>query len=819
MTTRAVEQVDGWDSRSFSGGYRGLHDLSADGFSGIVTAGPTRLCMTKGKVVGILDGDIEDFEDASGPAYRAPSPALPLLAVMQERGDEVRAQYYTEDTPLEEVDRTLADGNFTGYVELSENVLSGDYYQVYHAGQSMSVAFVGTHGELLTDDEAFGEANDEVGIYKVYPVDIDIVEIPEPEEPADETGGAAAATGVAGDSAADADRSPSPDATTDDAAGPASAPSTEAETADVDAGGDATPDRSHPGDTEQSSDRESNAESVSTADDPDSETQQPADSRDTGEQSTATREADTRQGETNRNVDDQRRESPRDADAPRTDTGRERTGDADTSASQRSRTATDAESERRRDQSESGRQSVETPPSGRDERPANGRSGEPQSPSKGGESRRESRGGGPAGGSGVADLETRSIPSLDPDRTSLADDDPPAGIGGVSGETQTDSTPTRQPSTQRNDDARSGHDTGDQAAGRRSRDTQSEQPPAERAGTPQHEATEQPQGGASHESEPPADAEQLEAELDEREAEIDRLESELETVEGERDELRSELATVREERDELEAQVESLERRVDELRTDDGGDSVGNRRQLSPSEAIDETNLFIRYESKGEPTLEAAHDGRAEAGAVNDNLELQYHTQFDADEVVVNGDAFEVFLTDTIQYRFVEWVARTLPYEIRDTGHEGALKDIYDALPRLDRAELNGAVSVQYQEDGETHRSQERFDVVLRDRMGNPLAVANMNESRDPATGDMMESLIAAAQRVGESKGSLAGGLLVTSSFFEPDAMEAASAATGGGLLSRDSRESYVRLSRKDGFHLCLVEARGQKFNLSVPEI
>ena len=630
-------------------------------------------------------------------------------------------------------------------------------------------------------------------------------------------GAAAAAAGAEADSETDADQSQPAESGSDDAP---SAPPTEAETADDDAGGDATPDRSHPGDTGQSSDRGSNAEPVSTADDADSETQPPGDGRGTDEQSTATQGADARQRETNRDVDDQRREEARDADASRTDAGRERTGDADTSASHRGRAASDAGSERRREQSNSGRQPEETRPSGRSENsPANGRVGGSQSPSGGGESRRGSRGGGPAGGSGVTDLETRSIPSLDPDRTSLADDDPSAGAGGVGGETQADSTPARQPSTQRSDDARGEHDTGGQATGRRSRDPQGDQPPAERAETPQHESTEQPQGGVSRGSEPPADIERLEAELDEREDEIERLESELETVEGERDELQSELAAVREERDELEAQVESLERRIDELRTDDGGDSVVDRQRLSPGEAIDETNLFVRYKSKGEATLEAAHDGRAEAGAVNDNLELQYHTQFDADAVAVDGEPFEAFLTDTIQYRFVEWVARVLPYEIRDTGHEGALKDIYDALPRLDRAELNGTVSVQYQEDGETHRSQERFDVVLRDRMGNPLTVANMNESRDPATGDMMESLIAAAQRVGESKGSLAGGFLVTSSFFEPDAMEAASAATGGGLLSRDSRESYVRLSRKDGFHLCLVEARGQKFNLSVPEI
>ncbi|MFB6164917.1 MAG: hypothetical protein ABEJ31_07145, partial [Haloarculaceae archaeon] len=307
--------------------------------------------------------------------------------------------------------------------------------------------------------------------------------------------------------------------------------------------------------------------------------------------------------------------------------------------------------------------------------------------------------------------------------------------------------------------------------------------------------------------------------LADAEAEIEHLEDELAEVEGERDDLRAELEEVRAERDELAERVERLESRVNELRTEDGGESVADRRRLGPAEAVAETNLFVRYRSKGEATLSAALDGRAEAGAVNDNLQVQHHTAFEADEVAVDGEPYEAFLTDTMQYKFVEWLVRVLPYEIRDTGHGDALSDLYEALPRIDRAELDGAVTVTYEEEGEEHRSQERFDVVLRDRMGNPLLVANMNESRDPASQGMMEALITAGQRVGESKASLAGAFLVTSSFFEPGAMEAAAEATGSGLLSRDKRESFVKLSRKDGFHLCLVEARGEQFNLSVPEI
>jgi len=59
----------------------------------------------------------------------------------------------------------------------------------------------------------------------------------------------------------------------------------------------------------------------------------------------------------------------------------------------------------------------------------------------------------------------------------------------------------------------------------------------------------------------------------------------------------------------------------------------------------------------------------------------------------------------------------------------------------------------------------------------------------------------------------------VTESFFEPAALETTGTATSGGLLSREKRASFVKLSRKRGFHLCLVESRSGGFHLNVPEL
>ncbi|ESP87624.1 hypothetical protein K933_12937, partial [Candidatus Halobonum tyrrellensis G22] len=182
MDGETVETVTGWASEPFEGGYAGLHELAAREFTGAVTDGTAWLFVLNGRVVGVADGDVGSFADADGTAYAAPDPSLPLLFAMREAGDEgeTRGRYYTNDTPLSEVDATLSAGNFTGYVELSENVLSGDYYVVYHGGRSLACAFVGSARRTLTGDEAFERANDEVGIYEVYEVPVSVVDVPDP---------------------------------------------------------------------------------------------------------------------------------------------------------------------------------------------------------------------------------------------------------------------------------------------------------------------------------------------------------------------------------------------------------------------------------------------------------------------------------------------------------------------------------------------------------------------------------------------------------------------------------------------------------------
>ena len=591
---------------------------------------------------------------------------------------------------------------------------------------------------MIDGDEAFETADDEVGIYKIHAVDVDPIEIPEPDEPA--AGGTGGATGGAGRGEADTGAT----------------------------GGTTGTDTTPTGGT-------------AGADEPTAGDEPAGGGRSTG-------------GATQQTATDDRR------DAERADAGRnaEPTAERRDSAAERQETASegrasDATAETRREGRSSGAGTTsgsQPAAGGSDVQPGPGAAG---SADAGGDwdqdaARDRAEGSGSTGSDEALGLEQRAIPSLDPDRS----------------EESSDRGATREQRAESRTDAQQQPD--------RSQPEQSQQS-GQAGGAGGGRQPQQPEPGVD-----PERVEQLESDLEKREAEIGRLEDELASATTERDELREQLETVREERDDLQAEVERLAGELDRLEEELGAATDAERR-ITGEEALSGTDVFVRYHSKGDATLEKAHGGSTRREDVNDNLRLEKHTQFDADSVAVGAQAYEESLENTVEYQFVEWLVRELLFEIRETGHQKELKNLYDILPLVDRAELAGIVDVVYTTDGQETRSQESFDIILRDRMGNPLLVANLNDSREAATEAMMEDLITAAERVGQTSEQFAGAFLVTRSFFDPEALEVAEEATQGGLFSRDKRKSFVNLSRKQGYHLCLVEARNENFHLAVPEL
>ena len=828
MSTRVVDQIDDWTQESFSGGYHELHDLADREFSGVVRAGGAELYMTHGVVVGVRMGDIEDFEGASGTVYESPAPPLPLLAIMQERGEEVRAKYYSEKTSISKVDKTLSDGGFTGYIELSENVLSGDYYLVYQAGKSMSVAYVGESGKLLQDDEAFETADDEVGIFKVRQVDIEPVEIPEPAgQPAgsgpadggtddgDEDSGQSAPSTEPVEESEPSDQETEPADSSDRATGPSGGQTQLEQTAE---GAQATDD----------SDGAAAAETATTAS-PETEATGSEPATTTDSETTTTEQRDSGTART-----DERDSGT--ATAPESEPAVADETDQSTAPSeQRSETRSEprqdtAQRSRAESQPASGRSTTQSQPAGTGQRDR-GRQQPDQSPQtqggarsgpragqsstsqqSGGRQAPSTRNGHSGGTTGRSDLETKSIPSIDPSNTSVPDDTSTA---------QTQSAVVSSPEPDQG--------SGGRTAGQDPLQEPNRQPQSDPRAQPTEQATQQspPAENSARqtqpaEPEPPAADDgrlsELETELDQKEETIDELEAELDTATERREELEVELDAVQTERDELAEEVERLETEIERLE-DELGAAADAERRLTADEALAGTDIFVRYRSKGKATLKKAHGASTRKDEVNENLRLEKHTQFDADAVSVGAQAYDEFLEQTLEFQFVRWVVRDLLFEIRDTGHEKKLGNLYDVLPLIDRAELSGVIEVTYTEDGQETQSQEAFDVVLRDRMGHPLLAANLNDTREATTQAMMERLITSAERVGQANDDFSAAFLVTESFFDPGALEVTSQATQGGLLSRDKRKSFVNLSRKQGYHLCLVEARSENFHLAVPEL
>ncbi|APX95691.1 DUF7527 domain-containing protein [Natronorubrum daqingense] len=853
MEPRTKERAEQWDSRPFSGGYDGLSDLASSDFSGAVVSAGTWLFMLNGRIVGVVDGELESFEAASGTIYDAPHPALPLLCTMEETGGETRARYYTNKTPLREVDETLQHNSFTGYVELSENVLSGDYYAVYYGGRRMAAAYIGNAERLLTGEEAFERADDEVGIYEVRDVEIDVTDVPgrtsddasaktqASSDPVSETEPTAAPETEPTASSSPEDTSdsepPGPetpsgrDDSTDDVSVPPSSSSLESidiaeSTAEPD---DRTPKGRSIEDIalEETLGEETTVDTSNAADHADSST--PTEPEGTDLESapsgitSSSVETHTYSDPEDQSVTESNEQSPAE---PETGVPAERStetpGDGIDPSPPTDRQPRESEPKTTENQSAVSTETADEP---EDESTADGDADpsdpgpdlaeveaaaeqleqndiswteddvdatteEPESTENGERFDEEEQW-----------RETRNIPSIDPDNTQ-------------------EPTTTAEAATRTDPDSRS-------TVSRSSTDATATQSTA--LGEEQRQRTTPSESAPGRGKPAPSSQEQDDrvADLTEQvgslEDQRDALVRKYEELEADRDRLKSENEELSSTVERLQARIDDLEQSLQQARETQAPspaetDSTPTRTELSRQRALSDTNLFVRYASKSQPTLDTAHDANADRSEVASNLRLEHHTGFDAADVAVDGEPFDDFLTGTMEHQFVTWLTETVLYEVRDTGKADALADLYDAIPRIDRAELGASISLT---DDETEHVPDEvtFDVVAFDKMGNPLVVANLNDSRQPATQGMLEEMEEAASAVKANYQTLAAAMVVTSSYFEPGALEVTERATGGGFLSRGSKLSYVSLSRKQGYHLCLVEARSEGFHMNVPEL
>lgn len=725
--------MEEWEVSPFDGGFKRLRELQSRRFSGAVEVGTSWCFFRDGDPLAVVEdlqvdprpGTVDAFENASGQTHEATHPATASLAAMLALDGETRGQYYTEDTPLSAVHETLSDGGFTGYVELAENVLSGDYYVVYEDGDEDYLGILGSSQRLITNDEAESKAEGEVGIYSVVAVSYPDVELPDPKpQSKPDSAGVDATTTETGTEGNPGETTPplEADEPTDETAG------LDAESTETTPESNAESERQTPEQMADSAIAESTEAETETEPEPEAEaetepeTEPETESGGDGEPSRV-ESADAAPKQQASTASETRTET-----APETESKPEPNSEAETAETETQADAsahTSGDSVGRRD--DGGRADSETT----DESTLEG-------------------------------VTSRTVPSLDPERT---------------GRAETDSA-----------DSRSAERRPQEAA-------TSERPTAEQ---PQQKAASEPESASESDPKPQQDPD-VEARIEtlrkEYEERIEKLQSELETLRSERDRLRERVS-------ELEA-------------ADSSADTASGGAALSPTEALSGTSLFVREDTRGEATLEEAHAGKVDRETLDSNLRIEYHTQFDDEDATVGGEPFDAWLRSSPAYEFVEWLIVELLFEIQSTASKGGMRHLYDALPEIDRVGFEDTITVG---DGQNGR-EITFDVVARNRMGEPLVAANIDESRDPTRAETMQPLITDAEDVSMDHDTLAATFAVTSSYFEPDALDAAREATSGSLLSREKYYSYVKLARKTGFHLCLVEARRDSFHLAVPEL
>lgn len=699
--------VEDWETAPFGGGFEGLAELGDRGFDGAVEAADTWLFLRGGEPTAVVSdlqsdprsGDIDAFEGASGRKHEAPNPAIVTLAAMLALGGEVRGRYYTDDTPLSAVHETLSEGGFTGYVELSENVLSGDYYYVYVDGEVDHVGFVGSSQRLYGED-AKDKAENEIGIYAVAAVSLPKLELPDP--PTTDAGASSAPQSDPSDEPVDTSDSEQED--------PADAPEPEPET-------DSEPESKPEPDSEPTAQEETGSAESESEDDP------------------------ARASASNTEIADSATDSGADADSTAAD-----------SSDRSEPTATDPEPD---------------PAGGFSEEDATRASETASTATASSERQRRDD-----EGSSVDDLATRTVPSLDPERSGH----------GASGKPGTDRDRSTSTTGER---ARSG---GPATA-------------AEAQSTVESRTGPEDPDGRSRET--------LETKIEEYEDRIEDLETTVRERETKIEELEAKLETVRNERDELQTRLDAMDAETD----------VSGGTELSPEEALEGTSLFVRDRERGAASLEDAHDGNVDREAVVENLRIEFHTTFDSTDVLVEGEPFETWLRSTPPYRFAEWLVTELLFEIRSTHAEDGLQPLYDELPAIDRVGFEETVDTAAATEDDAETNTKRFDIVARDKKGNPLVVADFDRRREPTRADTIRPFIADSSDVCEIEETLAAAVAVSSSFFESDAMAVTEEATSTSLLSRSKYRSYVKLTRSNGYHLCLVEARNDTFDLTVPEL
>ena len=271
-----------------------------------------------------------------------------------------------------------------------------------------------------------------------------------------------------------------------------------------------------------------------------------------------------------------------------------------------------------------------------------------------------------------------------------------------------------------------------------------------------------------------------------------------------------------------ERRVEAMREEIEQLRTSLAERGVAEEEAIESEErprrgALEESNLFIRYADKAGPSLRDFRLQNAAIEKVQENLTVETHTNFDPQRVTIDGQPFDEYLHQSTEYKFISWVTGDLLALIDTTGTRGSLGPLFEAITAIDRVELYGEITTSVPDEDEP--ISRPFDIIARNKVGDPLIIADVNTTTAPTTRAMTRALSEKIMDLAPEIPDIAAGFYVTESFYDPGALQVIADAVSSGIIPRTNKRSYVRIGRGRGFHLCLSERRGEEFYLNVPDL
>jgi len=306
----------------------------------------------------------------------------------------------------------------------------------------------------------------------------------------------------------------------------------------------------------------------------------------------------------------------------------------------------------------------------------------------------------------------------------------------------------------------------------------------------------------------------VEAKVEERDEQIKRLTAEYEAELSEQaDTIEAHERQVEAMRDEIEQLRKTLSEKQALVDEQDPIETEDRPRRA----ALEESNLFIRYANKAGPSLRDFRLQNAAIEKVRENLTVETHTNFDPQQVTIERRPFSEYLQQSTEYRFISWVTGDLLALIDTTNNRGTLGPLFEAVTAIDRVELYGEISTTVPEEDDP--ISRPFDIIARNKVGDPLIVADVNTTTAATTRAMTRAMSEKITDLAPQIPDIAAGFYVTESFYDPGALQVIADAVSSGIIPRTNKRSYVRLGRGRGFHLCLTERRGDEFYLNVPDL